>query len=103
MTIAVKPVYWSSGMVARRYGKCVRTIDRWLVDPAVNFPNPDLVIHNRRHWTEATLDKHDREMQERQRAAFDTGNAPKKAKPSRATSAIEAAPSNKTGTQRAAP
>jgi hypothetical protein len=53
--------YRSKGAVAQRYGKHPKTIDRWLNDPKLNFPRPDLVINRREHWLDETLDRFDRE------------------------------------------
>ena len=36
-------------MVAARYGVVVRTLDRWLDRPELNFPQPD-VVNSRRYW-----------------------------------------------------
>jgi hypothetical protein len=52
-------IYRSSGAVAQRYGKCVRTIDRWLQDTDLKFPPPDLVINGKRLWSDGTLDQFD--------------------------------------------
>lgn len=38
------------GHVAAHYNKCGKTIDRWVADPAVGFPQPKL-IRQRKHWT----------------------------------------------------
>jgi hypothetical protein len=54
------PLYLTSGRVARRYAKTVRTLDRWLHSGL--FPKPDLVIHERRYWTAETLDRFDAEQ-----------------------------------------
>ena len=35
--------------VARRYGVVVRTVDRWLDNPKLGFPKPE-VVNNRRYW-----------------------------------------------------
>jgi hypothetical protein len=35
-----------AGAVARRYGVSVRTLDRWITKPHLNFPAPDLVLHD---------------------------------------------------------
>jgi hypothetical protein len=51
------PLYYTSGRVARRYEKTVRTLDRWLA--AGLFPKPDLVIADRRYWMAQTLDQFD--------------------------------------------
>jgi hypothetical protein len=50
-------VYRPTGQVARRYNRCTRTIDRWLVQGI--FPKPDLVINDRRLWSDETLDAFD--------------------------------------------
>jgi MerR-like DNA binding protein len=63
------PLYYTSGRVARRYAKTVRTLDRWL-DGGL-FPPPDLTIHKRRYWTAETLDRFDAQ----QKAATRYGNA----------------------------
>lgn len=39
----------SAVMVAARYGVVVRTLDRWLDRPELNFPQPD-VVNSRRYW-----------------------------------------------------
>jgi hypothetical protein len=36
-------------MVAARYGVVVRTLDRWLDRPELNFPQPE-VVNSRRYW-----------------------------------------------------
>jgi hypothetical protein len=55
-----EPLYLTSGRVARRYAKTVRTLDRWLA--AGLFPQPDLTIRERRYWTAETLDRFDAEQ-----------------------------------------
>jgi len=50
-------VYRSSGRVAERYGRCVRTLNRWLT--AGFFPSPDIVVNGRRLWLDETLDRFD--------------------------------------------
>ena len=60
-SVSLGRIYRSTGWVARRYGKSTRTIDRWLRDPQVRFPSPDLIINGRRHWLDETLDKFDRQ------------------------------------------
>lgn len=32
--------------VARRYGVAVRTLDRWITKPHLDFPAPTLVLHD---------------------------------------------------------
>ena len=44
-----------TGKVARRYGRHIRSIDRWLANPAVGFPPPDMVVNNRRYWRVSSL------------------------------------------------
>ena len=39
----------SAVMVAARYGVVVRTLDRWLDRPELNFPQPE-VVNSRRYW-----------------------------------------------------
>jgi hypothetical protein len=46
-------------VVARRYGVVVRTIDRWLADPNLEFPKPEVVNH-RRYWWVNKLRRWDR-------------------------------------------
>jgi hypothetical protein len=55
--IRERPLYLTSGRVGRRYGRTVRTLDRWLA--AGIFPPPDLVICDRRYWKPETLDRFD--------------------------------------------
>lgn len=43
-----------AGVVSRRYGRSVRTIDRWLDDDELGFPRP-VVIRGRRYWRESDL------------------------------------------------
>jgi hypothetical protein len=52
-------VYRSIGAVAARYSKHPITIDRWMKDPRIKFPPPDLVVNRVRHWLDATLDAFD--------------------------------------------
>ena len=40
--------------VARRYGVVIRTLNRWLIDPKLGFPKPE-IVNGRRYWTAATL------------------------------------------------
>jgi len=35
-----------AGRVAKRYGVTVRTIDRWIQKPNLDFPAPTLVLHD---------------------------------------------------------
>src|SRR5262245_3997958 len=47
--------------VCARYGqKAARTIRRWVL--AGKFPPPDLIIHRRNYWSEATLERHERDL-----------------------------------------
>jgi len=46
--------------VAERYGDIdVRTVDRWVVDPALDFPRP-MYINNVAYWDEDELNDWDR-------------------------------------------
>jgi hypothetical protein len=49
--------------VWKRYDVCDRTIDRWVANPAMNFPKP-VIINKRRYWRVSEL-----VAWERQRAA----------------------------------
>jgi predicted DNA-binding transcriptional regulator AlpA len=40
--------------VWKRYDVCDRTIDRWVADPAMNFPKP-VIINRRRYWRVSEL------------------------------------------------
>ncbi len=50
-------IYRSSGRVAERYGRCVRTINRWLASGIL--PPPDIVVNKRRLWSDETLNQFD--------------------------------------------
>jgi predicted DNA-binding transcriptional regulator AlpA len=41
-----------------RYSVCDRTLDRWIANPALNFPRP-IVINRRRYWSEDEVDAFD--------------------------------------------
>jgi predicted DNA-binding transcriptional regulator AlpA len=43
-----------SKKVWERYGMTDRTLDRWVADPAMGFPQP-LLINKRRYFSEAEL------------------------------------------------
>ena len=45
--------------VAARYGVAVRTIDRWLANPHLSFPEP-VTINSRRYWWLSRLRSWDR-------------------------------------------
>jgi hypothetical protein len=45
----------TTGKVAARYDRHIRSIDRWLDNPAVGFPQPDLCVNSRRFWRVSTL------------------------------------------------
>jgi predicted DNA-binding transcriptional regulator AlpA len=48
------------GAVAERYGDVdVRTVDRWLADPALKFPRP-IFINRIPYWDESDLTKWER-------------------------------------------
>jgi predicted DNA-binding transcriptional regulator AlpA len=44
--------------VAERYSTSTRTIERWEIDPALNFPKP-IKIKRRKYWYEDELDEFD--------------------------------------------
>jgi hypothetical protein len=46
-------------LVAKRYGVVLRTIDRWLDNPKLGFPKPE-VVNNRRYWWLNKLRRWDR-------------------------------------------
>jgi hypothetical protein len=48
-----------SRMVQQRYSVSDRTLDRWLRDPKMGFPEP-VYINRRRYFEEAELDDFDR-------------------------------------------
>ncbi len=52
-------IWRSVGAVAIRYGCHPRTISRWVADPNVGFPAPELVINKIRHWSDEALDAFD--------------------------------------------
>jgi hypothetical protein len=45
----------STGMVALRFGVCVKTILRWEADEAFGFPKALRMRGDRRYWDEAAL------------------------------------------------
>ena len=57
-----------------RYDVHVRTIHRWV--KAKILPPPDLVIHGRPYWDEASLDRHDRRMIAERAATVNKSAAP---------------------------
>jgi 2-hydroxychromene-2-carboxylate isomerase len=57
------PIYHSSGRVARRWDRTVRTLDRWIA--AGLFPKPDVVIRDKRYWTDETLNRFDEQQKAR--------------------------------------
>jgi hypothetical protein len=65
-------IYRSSGAVAGRYARCTRTISRWLQDPDLKFPQPDLVINGKRLWSDETLDRFDEAQRERREGCHRT-------------------------------
>jgi predicted DNA-binding transcriptional regulator AlpA len=46
--------FLSARKVWERYSVCDRTIDRWIADPAMQFPQP-LTINRRRYFAESEL------------------------------------------------
>jgi hypothetical protein len=47
-------------LVCIRYCVCSKTIDRWVANPKLQFPQPQW-INDRRYWDEAELDAFDRD------------------------------------------
>jgi hypothetical protein len=45
---------WPTRKVLARYNVCDRTLDRWLIDPVMNFPRP-MIINKRRYFRPAEL------------------------------------------------
>jgi predicted DNA-binding transcriptional regulator AlpA len=45
---------WPTRRVLQRYGVCARTIDRWVADQSLGFPQP-IVINKRRYFRERQL------------------------------------------------
>jgi hypothetical protein len=46
--------------VCQRYRIVDRTVDRWIKNPNVGFPEPDLEVNGRRYWKESTLQRFER-------------------------------------------
>lgn len=46
-------------LVAKRYGVCTRTIERWEADAKLAFPKP-AIINKRKYWSLRTLRHYDR-------------------------------------------
>lgn len=63
-TAEVPGVRLPSGLVAKRYGRDRRTIERWERDDKLAFPRP-LIINRRKYWLLTEL-----EAWERARAAL---------------------------------
>jgi hypothetical protein len=55
-------------MVAERFAVPTRTVDRWLVDPRLEFPRP-LIIHTRRYFDLAEIEGWERRRQAAGKAA----------------------------------
>ena len=47
-------------LVAARYGVSLRCIERWVANPALNFPKP-IFVNRRKFWFQAELARWDRE------------------------------------------
>jgi hypothetical protein len=45
---------WPTRLVLARYHVVDRTLDRWIADPALNFPRP-LIINRRRYFRQSDL------------------------------------------------
>ena len=52
---------WPIRRVLQRYGVCARTIDRWITDQTLGFPQP-IVINRRRYFREARLQEWERRV-----------------------------------------
>ena len=50
---------WPIRRVLQRYGVCARTIDRWIADQTLGFPQP-IVINRRRYFSERQLEEWER-------------------------------------------
>jgi hypothetical protein len=48
------PPFLPTRKVEERYDVCDRTVDRWVADPKMEFPQP-IVINNRRYFSEPQL------------------------------------------------
>lgn len=48
--------------IDRRYGRCGRTISRWLNDPRVAFPKPAMLVNGRRYWSLQSIETWEREQ-----------------------------------------
>ena len=48
-----------TSMVADRFHVATRTVERWMEDPLLNFPQP-LLINKRRYWSLAELENWER-------------------------------------------
>ena len=48
------PPYLPGKKVRERYSITDRTLDRWVADPEMKFPDP-IIINNRRYWSEPQL------------------------------------------------
>jgi hypothetical protein len=55
----MKPLLVNSRLVAQRYNISTRTINRWLSDPQLSFPQP-LIINRRRYWDSEALTEWER-------------------------------------------
>jgi hypothetical protein len=44
------------------------TLWRWMRDPHVQFPHPDIIINGRRYWKRRTLRRHRRRLEVQQSA-----------------------------------
>jgi predicted DNA-binding transcriptional regulator AlpA len=50
---------WPIRKVLQRYGVCARTIDRWIADQTLGFPQP-IVINRQRYFSERQLEEWER-------------------------------------------
>lgn len=63
----ISPLYCDAGKTAGRYGKSIRTLDRWLEDERMNFPRP-VLLGRMRFWRVADLEAWEAAQAERSAA-----------------------------------
>jgi hypothetical protein len=60
----ISPLFADAGKTAGRYGKTIRTLDRWLEDDRLGFPQP-VYLGRMRFWRVADLEVWEAEQAER--------------------------------------
>ena len=60
----ISPLYIDAGKTAGRYGKSIRSLDRWLDDPRMGFPHP-VYLGRMRFWRVADLEAWEAEQARR--------------------------------------